>query len=364
MDKNQKNIEKTRSLTDLANQLSGLTVKHAESSTLQHFSLTVPFLIMVESCNESRDFCQFYEITFNYHASVILNENERKLSLNRAQHKHSFVEIMFVMSGEVTMQIEHKIVNYTEGQCCIMNRNIRHHELLKGNFSIVFFMFQNEFLGNILNDYQAELKIFSNHHTFSKTSEIFRLMLDNQAETHFFDKVYLNYHPIVSGQAVLEKMTPLFNEILFEIMEKKIGCSLYIKGAFLRLFQFLTSPELYSEEKSLAKAEHHEQVFAEIAHIMEECHGHCTRDELSQRLHYTGEYINRIVKMYTGKTLTEYGQIILLEESRRLLTQTDMNISDIIYSLGLSNRSYFYRIFEKAYGVTPLEYRRKASKVE
>lgn len=364
MDTIQNDTKKTRSLTDLANQLSGLAIKNAESLTLQHFSLTVPFLIMLESCNESRSFCQFYEISLNHHDSVILNEEERILSLNRAQHKHSFVEIMFVLSGEVTMQIEHQIVVYTEGQCCIMNRNIHHHELPKGNFSVVFFMFQNEFLESILNNYQAELNMFSTHHAPYKTNEIFRLIHDNQADTRLFDKVYLNYSPMVSSQEVLDKMTPLFNEIFFEIMEKKAGCSLYIKGAFLRFFQLLTSPELYYEEKSLAKAEHHDQVFAEIAHIMEERHGRCTREELSQRLHYTGEYINRIVKMYTGKTLSEYGQTILLEESKRLLIHTDMNISDMIYSLELSNRSYFYRLFERSYGVTPLEYRRKNSKIE
>ena len=92
---------------------------------------------------------------------------------------------------------------------------------------------------------------------------------------------------------------------------------------------------------------------------METQYGRCTREELSQKLHYTGEYINRIVKLHTGKTLSEYGQTLLLEEARRLLISTDKNISDIIYTLGLSNRSYFYRIFENAYGVTPLQYRKR-----
>lgn len=363
MDMIQTNTKKTRSLTDLAKQLNGLNIKHAESLTLQHFSLTVPFLIMLESCNESNAFLQFYEITYNHHSAVLLSEDERKLTLTRAQHKHAFVEMMFVLSGEVTMQIEHQMVTYTEGQCCIMNRNIHHHELPQGNFSVVFFMFQNEFLESIMNNYQAELHMFSDPHASFKTNEIFRLIHDNQADTRLFDKVYLNYRPAASSQAALEKMIPLFNEIIFEIMGKEAGYSLYIKGAFLRFFRLLTSPELYSEEKSLAKAVQHDQVFADIAHMMEEQHGRCTREELSRKLHYTGEYINRIVKMYIGKTLSEYAQTILLEDAKKLLLHTDMNISDIIYSLGISNRSYFYRLFEKAYGMTPLEYRRQHSRL-
>lgn len=95
---------------------------------------------------------------------------------------------------------------------------------------------------------------------------------------------------------------------------------------------------------------------------METRHGRCTREELSRKLHYTGEYINRIVKTHTGKTLSKYGQALLLDEAKKLLTDTDMSISEIVYSLGLSNRSYFYRIFEKAYGMTPLKYRKENTK--
>lgn len=359
MDITQEITKKTRSLTELAGQISGLTVRDAESRTIQHFSLTSPFLIMLESCYESDSTYRFYEISLQHHTSVILNEEERKLSLNRAPHKHDFIEIMFVLSGEVTMQIEHQIILYTAGQCCVMNRNIRHQELLEGNFSVVFFMFENGFLERILNAYYSEQSLLSNTLAPSERNELFRLIQDSQADTRLFDKVYLNYRPAITGQRAFEKITPLFNTVLFEIIDKKPGCSLYIQGAFLRFFQLLTSSGLYLEEKSLAKSESHDQVFAEIAQIMETQYGRCTREELSQKLHYTGEYINRIVKLHTGKTLSEYGQTLLLEEARRLLISTDKNISDIIYTLGLSNRSYFYRIFENAYGVTPLQYRKR-----
>ena len=66
-----------------------------------------------------------------------------------------------------------------------------------------------------------------------------------------------------------------------------------------------------------------------------------------------------IVKKYSGKTLLEYGQDIYLEEARRLLLDTDMSISDIITELGFSNRSHFYRVFRRAFGETPLDYRNR-----
>ena len=43
-----------------------------------------------------------------------------------------------------------------------------------------------------------------------------------------------------------------------------------------------------------------------LTHIMKSSHGRCTREELSSQLHYNGEYLNRIIKKYTGKTILEY----------------------------------------------------------
>lgn len=76
-------------------------------------------------------------------------------------------------------------------------------------------------------------------------------------------------------------------------------------------------------------------------------------------LHYNGEYLNRIVKKQTGKTILEYGQSIYLEEARQLLSNTDKSISSIIEELGFSNRSHFYRLFKTAFGETPLDYRKR-----
>ena len=132
-----------------------------------------------------------------------------------------------------------------------------------------------------------------------------------------------------------------------------------MKAVFARLLRLLGDPDLFSINRIHSHSQGQEYLFSKISHIMRSSHGRCTREELEMLLHYNGEYLNRIVKKQTGKTILEYGQSIYLEEARQLLSNTDKSISSIIEELGFSNRSHFYRLFKNAFGETPLDYRKR-----
>ena len=42
-----------------------------------------------------------------------------------------------------------------------------------------------------------------------------------------------------------------------------------------------------------------------------------------------------------------------LEKAAQLLEQGNLNISEIVYSIGFTSRSYFSKIFKNRYGVSP-----------
>jgi AraC-like DNA-binding protein len=64
-------------------------------------------------------------------------------------------------------------------------------------------------------------------------------------------------------------------------------------------------------------------------------------------------------KFLFNRTVTEYIRHIRLETSRELIKTTDLNISQIVYSIGFTSRSYFSKIFKEKYGVTPYEYKKQ-----
>ncbi|MDH7912893.1 AraC family transcriptional regulator [Winogradskyella sp. SYSU M77433] len=62
--------------------------------------------------------------------------------------------------------------------------------------------------------------------------------------------------------------------------------------------------------------------------------------------------------LYT-KTVTEYIRHIRLESARHLLRTTDLNISQVVYTIGFTSRSYFSKIFKEKYGVTPNQFKKQ-----
>lgn len=78
-------------------------------------------------------------------------------------------------------------------------------------------------------------------------------------------------------------------------------------------------------------------------------------------LHYSGGYINKITKKYTGLSIHDFGMTICMEQAARELVHSAKSISDIAAELGFSNRTHFYRQFEKVYHTLPGEFQKEFS---
>lgn len=57
------------------------------------------------------------------------------------------------------------------------------------------------------------------------------------------------------------------------------------------------------------------------------------------------------------RTVTEYIRHVRLEAARDLMNNCDLNISQIVYTIGFTSRSYFSKIFKEKYAITPHEYK-------
>ncbi|MCK7591806.1 AraC family transcriptional regulator [Subsaxibacter sp. CAU 1640] len=64
-------------------------------------------------------------------------------------------------------------------------------------------------------------------------------------------------------------------------------------------------------------------------------------------------------KFLYARTVTEYIRHVRLEAARDLMGNSDLNISQIVYTIGFTSRSYFSKIFKEKYGITPHEFKKQ-----
>ena len=68
--------------------------------------------------------------------------------------------------------------------------------------------------------------------------------------------------------------------------------------------------------------------------------------------------LNRKLKALSGKTAAPFIRSIRLQEARKLLQTTELNISEIAYDTGFSDPHYFSRSFSQEFGVAPSSFRK------
>lgn len=79
---------------------------------------------------------------------------------------------------------------------------------------------------------------------------------------------------------------------------------------------------------------------------------------LADRFHLSEKYISRYFNEHFHISFIQYLNHQRLMHSKKLLETTEMPVTEVAMCSGFANVSYFIRIFKKAYGISPLKYRR------
>lgn len=74
---------------------------------------------------------------------------------------------------------------------------------------------------------------------------------------------------------------------------------------------------------------------------------------------YTESHLCRLFKKHTGVTISKYVQTLRIENAKKLLQETDMDISRISETCGFLDFSYFCRCFKSFVRFSPSDFRKK-----
>lgn len=83
-----------------------------------------------------------------------------------------------------------------------------------------------------------------------------------------------------------------------------------------------------------------------------------TLQYFAQKLNYSSNYLNELIKKSTGKNILEHIHYKIIDLAKSHLLKNDKSASEIAYELGFEYPQYFSRLFKSKTGMTPVEYRR------
>ncbi len=260
-------------------------------------------------------------------------------------HKHKFIEIVYILSGRAKHIIDDKEYFVKKGDISVINSEEVHAFLAdpecQEDFLAYDLMFTPEFLDNSClasDDFSLLGNSFLFYSLFPDETgfkERFNLIPNCGYELgSVFEKIYSEYKGSKTGHLNLMRL------YLAEIIIK-----------LLRKIQAFESNTLSDTQKNL--------VSSVMGYIEENYNMKIKVDEIASRMFFSKNYLSKIFKQETGKSIRSFLTEIRIKEACKQLSSTQNNIIDIAVDCGFSDMKSFYAIFKKYTGLTPKQYREK-----
>ncbi len=79
--------------------------------------------------------------------------------------------------------------------------------------------------------------------------------------------------------------------------------------------------------------------------------------DIASKYNYSSAHVSNLFKRETGITFSEYLQSIRIQESCRLLANTNKSVAEVVTLVGYSDVKFFNKIFKRITGMTPRQFK-------
>ena len=253
------------------------------------------------------------------------------------EHKHNYVEMMYVCSGSITHVIDGKELVMNEGDFLLLNRESRHGVKRAGKEDIgINFIALPEFFDIPM-----------------------QMLKEKNILADFIGDIFRSRHPV--AHYLLFRVGENFE--IQNLMENMIHSLLYEEKDSDMLLQYTMGLVfLYLLQDREALRENSSKDYKEILvqSTLKYIDASCQTAELlkiARDFHRSVSSVSKIIKNETGYTFKELLMRKRFQKAVMYIVETDLPIEEIICQVGYENDSYFYRQFKERYGMTPKKYR-------
>ena len=248
-------------------------------------------------------------------------------------HKHNYVELVYMCSGETTHIINGIAVHLKTGELLFLNQHSTQEILPCGKNDIAInFMIHPKFFDIVFAMMPEE--------NYLKDFLVGTMIKDKTGYIHF------KVSDIVPIQNLVENLIwSLLNE-----MSNKY----YINQTTMGLM-FI---HLIGHTDKLADSTKYENALMfSILRYIDENYKYARLDMLAEQLGKPVPWLSRFIKHQSGKSFTDILQHKRINQAVFLLTTSKMSVENIVAETGYENASYFHKIFKKETGLSPLKFR-------
>lgn len=256
---------------------------------------------------------------------------------NYPTHWHNSIEIIYVLKGSLQIKIDTDSFTLNEREVEIINSDESHEiQSLEDNKVLIF-----------------NIDPFFFEKYYKDINNIFFYTNSNDDEDQ--------------NGSEYEELKTLLSQMLCEYVQKLEDYDEEIEELLITLlyhlvnnFHYLTYEKEELKEKTDQLARYHRI----SKYIYNNYNNNITLQEIAKKEFLSTHYLSHEIKYATGYSFTDLINLTRIEESIKLLLDSDMSISEISDEIGFSHVRYFNKNFKYYFGCTPLQYRKKYATTE
>lgn len=247
-------------------------------------------------------------------------------------HWHNSIEILYVLRGSINVTIDTDSFEVLEKELEIINVDESHRIYSDEDNKVLIFHIDPYF-------FEKYYKDINNIFFYTNSTD------DGAQEGEEYD-LLRNFLAKLLCEAVqkIDDYDKEIESILIDLLYHLINN-----------FHYLT----YEKEELKEKTEQLARYHRISKYIFNNYDSNITLQEIAKKEFLSPHYLSHEIKYATGYSFTDLVNQTRVEESVKLLLDSDLSISDISDEVGFSHVRYLNKNFKNYYGCTPLQYRKK-----
>ncbi len=282
---------------------------------------------------------------FRENELVYMNRSDELPEYCSIMHRHDFIEIAYVISGNGKHIVADRQYEIARGDLFVINSDVPHGFFSYPDKTSNPIVYNCVFMPRFI-----DLSLFSaSHFEAITTSFLFKSI---------FPGDFAANPDLKLNGSQFHEIGNLFEKMYSEYKQRKKGSTDIIRA---NLIELIVKIFRYMEESG-SQGTHNknrELVNKAIDYMKNHYKSEITLSDLAMQSFISKNYFGRLFKAVTGTNVSDYIQYLRTDQACTLLKTTDMKVTDIALTVGFSDVKFFYEVFKKITGKTPGNYRKK-----